>query len=233
MEHPPESDRAFVKGTLAPPIPGCKCFYVNWYELRPLLGAAIDSRRRPNQGCGHDRVRCAAPARGGAPTRSRAPRLRGLRGAARHRDPPRGLPARLHAARRARARAASPGLARHPARGDGGAAPGRAGRDHPWPRRRHGRDPQAPLPLGPCRAARHAREAAELARRPGVPTRGRARCSRARRPAGPDRRTPRPARACPRRGRRRRSPGTAPSGRQPFPPDHRGPQRARRGWSRP
>ena len=63
-----------------------------------------------------------------------APRVRGVRGAAGHAHPAGRLPARLHAAARARAGRPSGRLPGHLARGDGRDARGRTGADHPGPR---------------------------------------------------------------------------------------------------
>ena len=75
--------------------------------------------------------------RGGAAAGARPPRLRGVRRAAGDRDPAGRLPARPHAAARARAgRAAATCRAPRCARRWPRCA-GRTGRDHPRPRRRH------------------------------------------------------------------------------------------------
>ena len=160
---------------------------------------------RPDSGTTSPRPCCVRPA---------APRLRGVRRAARHGHPARGLPARQHAAVRARAGRAAQRLAGDAARGDGRAATGRAGRDHaaaavaaPSSPSSRARRPRA-LPPGS-----HRSPAPGVARRAGLPAGRRAWRGQ---PGRPRASSTTPARwpSSTRRTRRSRAPSTPAEHRQ-------------------
>ena len=125
--------------------------------------------------------------------------------------------------RRARARRAAPGLAGDPARGDGRAAAGRAGGDHPRPRRRHRGHAQARHAVGRARPRGSPRPSAG---RTGSTRSTTAGSSSPAPPRWPPRAAWTTYAAASSRRRTRRSPsaaqaGRAPAGRLALPPDRR------------
>ena len=168
------------------------------------------------------RPRRARPHRGGAAAGARAPRVRGLRGAARHRDPARAstrsastLPPERELAERLDVSRATLREAMAALRA------GRAGRDHAGPRRRHRGHPQAAHAVRPRRGPDRRRRGA----RTGSTRSTSAGSSSPARPRWPPSRDLDDDRARPARGGARRAvaaarkPAAAPAGRLAVPPD--------------